>query len=435
MYSLLISAILDRRRADESASAIAFPDMHPFYRQLIFDGIEPISMPVLRFRMDRWCARRDYLEISNVALAWLCSQRFHEVLTREAIPCRTYPVEAYDAKTGHPLAQRYYLFIPDTIKDAIDLERSEFYTYPHGLGRELTNLVLKPTIDVREHPLFQAGPSTDLLVHDRVRARLEVEHIVGIAFAPLNTVFVPWHGVEIVEVQQHVRQQPKDTAKWLELARLWSLVHCPQEALEALDHALDLAPEMAELWRQRGMMLAERGQDEAALAAFEQAMALNAQSPPGPERPLGPQDWAWLGRCALLRKHGRYPEALSLAESGVHWFPNAVDGWYELGMVQLGLGNLEGALEAFTQAPVRGAPQNELIFEQQGEILCRLGRYEEALALYDRALPFTPSNLTLRRGRLKTLRALEHQAEAEQAEAELRQQEEVQERVQKAHPW
>lgn len=128
--------------------------------------------------------------------------------------------------------------------------------------------------------------------------------------------------------------------KWLELARLQGIVHHPQEALEALDHALDLAPEMAGLWRQRGMMLAELGKDEAALAAFEQAMYLNAQSPPGPERPLGPPDWAWLGRSALLRKYGRYPEALSLAESGVQWFPNAVDARYKLGMVQLGLGNL-----------------------------------------------------------------------------------------------
>ena len=153
-------------------------------------------------------------------------------------------------------------------------------------------------------------------------------------------------------------------------------------------------------------------------------MELNAADPPGPERPLGARDWAWQGRCELLRKQGHYAEALPLAEHGVQTFPKRVDAWYELGMVQLGLGNQEAALEAFAHAPEMNWPQNELIFEQQGELLSRLGRYEEALALYERALTFTPDNLKLLRGRLEALRALGQQAEAEagrsQASAERR---------------
>jgi tetratricopeptide (TPR) repeat protein len=52
-----------------------------------------------------------------------------------------------------------------------------------------------------------------------------------------------------------------------------------------------------------------------------------------------------------LRKQGRYAEALPLAERGVQMFPRRPDAWYELGMVQLGMGNQEAALEAFAQAP------------------------------------------------------------------------------------
>lgn len=184
------------------------------------------------------------------------------------------------------------------------------------------------------------------------------------------------------------------------------------------------------------MNLAELGQHAAALSAFEQAMNLNAAAPPGPERPLGAQDWAWLGRCQMLRKLGRYEEALALAEQGVHMFPKAVVSWYELGVIQLDRGNLEAALDAFEQAPLRGAGlHDEQAFEKKGEVLFRLGRYEEALALYDHALPFTPHNLTLLSGRLEALRALGHQVEAEQAEAELRQDKERENRWQKTRRW
>src|SRR5262249_48982655 len=158
------------------------------------------------------------------------------------------------------------------------------------------------------------------------------------------------------------------------------LLYCFQEALEAIDQALAVSPEMAGLFRLRGVYLAELEQDEEALAAFERAMDLNAANPPGPERPQDARDWAWQGRCAILRKQGRSAEALPLAERGVQMFPRRPDAWYELGMVQLGLGHQEAALEAFAQAPMWNWLENTLIFEQQGEILCRLGRFEEALA-------------------------------------------------------
>ena len=83
----------------------------------------------------------------------------------------------------------------------------------------------------------------------------------------------------------------------------------------------------------------------------------------------------------------------------------------------------------------RDGPQNEHDFEKQGELLFRLGRYEEALALYEHALTFTPDNLKLLRGRLEALRALGQQVEAEQAEAELRQDKERENRWQKTRRW
>ena len=435
MYSLLITELSGEHHANERASAVEFPDMDAFFQQLALDGAPPDSLPTLQFRIDPACLQLDYLGLSNVELAWLCSQRFHDVLTSEAVPCRTYPVEVFNEQTNQPVASRYYLLIPDKIKDAIDLEHSEFYTPPDLPRRELTKLVLKPDVATREHPLFEAGPSINLLVHDRLRARMESEQVVGVAFAPLETVVNPWLGVEMVELRQQLQQTPGDTAKWFELARLWTGMYRPKEALEALDQALTLSPNSAELWRQCGVKLAELEQNDAAMAAFERAMELNAADPPGPERPLGARDWAWQGRCELLRKQGHYAEALPLAEHGVQTFPKRVDAWYELGMVQLGLGNQEAALEAFAQAPAMNWPQNELIFEQQGELLSRLGRYEEALALYERAITFTPDNLNLLRGRLAALRALGQQAEAGQAEATLWQREEIQEQLRKSWPW
>lgn len=435
MYSLLIPAIIDGHDDNDRAAAVEFPDIQAFYTDLIYHGIVPDPLPVLQFRMDSGCLQRDLLDISNGEVAWLCSQRFHDILISEEIPCRIYPVAVVNEETDLPVDQRYYLFIPHRIKDAIDLERSEFKTHPPRPERELTKLVLKDTVAAREHPLFQADPSIDVLVHDRVRARMEAEALVGVAFAPLETVVNPWLGVDMVQVRQALQQTPGETAQWYELARLWIGMYRPKEALEALDQALALSPEKAELWRLRGVQLAELEQDEAAMAAFERAMDLNAADPPGPERPQSARDWAWQGRCGLLRKQGRYAEALPLAERGVQMFPRRPDAWYELGMVHLGMGDQEAALEAFAQAPAWNWPQNELIFEHQGTMLCQRGRYEEALAMYERALVFTPYNLTLLRGRLEALRAVGRQGEAEQAEAQLRLIEEAQERWQKTRPW
>jgi tetratricopeptide (TPR) repeat protein len=142
-----------------------------------------------------------------------------------------------------------------------------------------------------------------------------------------------------------------------------------------------------------------------------------------------------LGLAGPLRTLAQAGAALPLAERGVQMFPRRPDAWYELGMVQLDLGIQEAALEAFARAPAMNWPQNELIFEHQGAILCRLGRYEPALAMYNRALIFTPYNLTLLRGRLEALRTIGREREAKQTEAQLRPIEEAQERRQKTRPW
>src|SRR5579862_512055 len=142
MYSVLITELKGEQYANEYASAVEFPDMDAFYEQLALDGAPPESLPTLQFRIDPAYLQQDYLGLSNVELAWLCSQRFHDVLTSESVPCRTYPVQVLNGQTDQPVAQRYYLLIPDKIKDAIDLEHSEFYTPPDTPRRELTKLTL-----------------------------------------------------------------------------------------------------------------------------------------------------------------------------------------------------------------------------------------------------------------------------------------------------
>jgi len=90
------------------------------------------------------------------------------------------------------------------------------------------------------------------------------------------------------------------------------------EALKAFDKAIELKPDYAEAWDNKGVALSKLGrQEEGALAAHEKAIALK------------PDDAeAWTNKGAALANLGRYDEALKACDKAIELKPDYANAWY-----------------------------------------------------------------------------------------------------------
>jgi tetratricopeptide (TPR) repeat protein len=71
--------------------------------------------------------------------------------------------------------------------------------------------------------------------------------------------------------------------------------------------------------------------------------------------------------------------------------PETVDEWFNRGLQQAGLGDLEGAIASWEQA-LELNPQLTQAWHNRGSALGELGRTEEAIASFDRALELNPDD-------------------------------------------
>jgi tetratricopeptide (TPR) repeat protein len=153
-----------------------------------------------------------------------------------------------------------------------------------------------------------------------------------------------------------------------------------REGLDACDRALEIAPDNATLWTNRGVILynlPDRNQD--ALEALNRALEI------APDYSL-----ALYNRCVTLAQIGRYTEAVescdrALEGNGVWGAANPSAAWINRGVALRRLGRYQEALESYDSAIELNA-NNPLIWNNKGTILFELQRYEEALAAFEQAL-------------------------------------------------
>jgi len=151
-----------------------------------------------------------------------------------------------------------------------------------------------------------------------------------------------------------------------------------EEALKALDKAVQLKPEDAELWINLGNVLAELGRPADALLAFQHVLKLN------------PRHWDAAYRSGfLLHRLGRPAEALFYFDLSDRLQPNQA-AILEMRAITLHkLKRFEEALADNRRAHVLN-PENADTCNNIGAILQLLGRDQEALPWFDRALELRP---------------------------------------------
>jgi tetratricopeptide (TPR) repeat protein len=141
------------------------------------------------------------------------------------------------------------------------------------------------------------------------------------------------------------------------------------------------------------------GRSEQALAAFEQAIQLDATSAR-----------AYTGKGDALNNLKRLEEALAAYDQAIACDPTYGVAYGKKGVALFQLQRYSEALTFITLGIERN-PDDAAFYINKGLILRSLGRYEEALAAYDEAIRLNPKNANAYAGKGNTLYSLQRAEE------------------------
>ena len=110
-------------------------------------------------------------------------------------------------------------------------------------------------------------------------------------------------------------------------------------ALKAMDKAIELKPDFADAWNNRGVALDKLGRHEEALEAFDKAIELKPD-----------YSDAWNNRGVTLGKLGRHEEALKAYDKAIELKPDFASAWYNKACSYSLKGDKENALKNLSKA-------------------------------------------------------------------------------------
>lgn len=214
----------------------------------------------------------------------------------------------------------------------------------------------------------------------------------------LNSLGDP--GRALVRIEQAVREQPDDPAMLAAVAQTYLECKKPQEALAAINRAVELDDEEDLYWDIKGDVLGELHQFDKALTAFLEAKRLNPKYDTYSESVakmmfhLGKPREAARQLRGLVRRgiksftvivnlgvtllaSGQKRQALVILEEASRLFPREPSVWVKLAQCRLSLGDTEAAFVAAARGG-RLAKEDPDASRAVCLVLFRLGRHEEA---------------------------------------------------------
>jgi tetratricopeptide (TPR) repeat protein len=153
------------------------------------------------------------------------------------------------------------------------------------------------------------------------------------------------------------------------------------EALDCLNRVLQHDPKYQNAWITKGIVLARLSRFEEAAQAFEQCLQL------APQNTVALANYAW-----ALNQQGEWQKALELLNRALELEPaGKAMLWNNHGWALVELGRDEEAINSFTKA-LEDDPNNALIWANLGELYRGNDLDAEALAFYTKALERDPDN-------------------------------------------
>ncbi len=203
---------------------------------------------------------------------------------------------------------------------------------------------------------------------------------------------------------------------WRGKGAVLSRMNRNNEALTAQEKAINLNESDVEAWMGKAMALSELGRNEEAVQSFDRIIDLY----PSEDQRIFDYPYIWYSKGRALEKLGRDEEAahaynksiedvdtiIDWVASGRDFYMNLSEAWQYKGQLLEEQGRYEEAVQALENA-TRVNPESQRDWRELGSILARdLGRYNQSLEAYERALPLDSGDGDTLAGKANVLRSL-----------------------------
>ena len=150
-----------------------------------------------------------------------------------------------------------------------------------------------------------------------------------------------------------------------------------EEAIEDYNEVIRINPQFAEAYYNRGTTKDLLGRHEEAIADYDQAIRIN------------PHAQAYYNRGNAKDKLGKHEEAIADYDEAIRINPQYAQAYCNRGTVKLALGQHDDAIADYDQA-IRINPRFAKAYYNRGIAKGMLGRYEEAIADFNEAIRINP---------------------------------------------
>jgi tetratricopeptide (TPR) repeat protein len=228
---------------------------------------------------------------------------------------------------------------------------------------------------------LQAERDQDAQLCGEQALAIDPDHADALHLMGLLSLKAAQHDLALEWLARAIRQVPKPHYL-LDLATVLRLQGRLDEALKAIDKAVQLGPDAPQSWRDLAGLLIELRRHDEALLALDQLQKID------------PNDWdAAMKRAALLLQRGRTEEAIACLDACVRLRPDHAPSLQTRALALHSLDRFDQGLDDLKRAHELD-PASASICNDIGVSLRRLGRGEESIAWFDRAIERKPDFVT-----------------------------------------
>ena len=222
-------------------------------------------------------------------------------------------------------------------------------------------------------------------------ARLEDNYFEALCFNAIALVHTGLGRIEeaIQAYQNAIGLAPEQISPWNNLGHLYRKLGHQAEALAAFQKTIEQNESDALGWNGLGDLYHETGRNDDAVYAYLKAIEFS---------PDYAHSWSGLGNSHM--DEGRLDDALSAHQKAIEIDRRIVNSWLGLGYIYRMQGNNENASMAYRTA-LELDPKNALAWNELGNLYYNAGVYDEAMRSYQKGIEFnqgcclTYSNLAL----------------------------------------
>jgi tetratricopeptide (TPR) repeat protein len=209
-------------------------------------------------------------------------------------------------------------------------------------------------------------------------AGLEDNYFEALCFNAIALVQTNLGRIEeaIQAYQNAIGLAPKQISPWNNLGHLYRKLGNHEEALAAFQKAVEQNGTDAVGWNGLGDVYHDTGQNEEAVLAYLKAIEFSPEYAPS---------WSGLGNSHM--SEGRLEDALGAHQKAIEIDRRIFKSWLGLGDIYRMQGNEESASMAYRTA-LELDPKNALAWNELGNLYYKAGAYEEAMRSYLKCIEF-----------------------------------------------